>query len=616
MFPLLEKIHKINDIKRFSAIECEKLTEEIRRFLISNVSKTGGHLSSNLGVVELTIALHRAFDLNFDRVIWDVGHQSYVHKILTGRANQFQSLRQLGGLSGFPKTEECEADCFNTGHSSTSVSAAVGYAVAASIQGEEKTSIAVIGDGALTGGMVFEALNHAGALQIPMIVILNDNGMSISQNVGGVSKRLKQIRNTRRYFSLKASVKTALDRIPFIGTPLKKGMANFKKTLKRIFVKDMFFEDFGFTYLGPVDGHSIPDLEIILNQAKKTKKPVVVHVHTQKGKGYRPAEKDPDFFHGVAEFNKETGQLLSPGNKDWSGFFGEKLCSLAKNNDKVVAITAAMPLGTGLEPFKKQFSNRFFDVGIAEQHAVTFTAGMAKAGFIPCVAIYSTFLQRAYDQLLHDIALQNLHVVFCLDRSGPVGRDGETHQGIYDISYLSHLPGFTILSPSNQEDFDRMLTYAVEECSGPVAIRYPRGEISTAAWKTDFQNKEWGITVCEGTDILIAAVGTTVFDAHAVAKILKEHKVGTTVLDIQSVKPMNKALIEKHSEGKKLLVTMEDNVITGGFGQQLQSMIDQPVIKFAYPDEPIGQGSVKELKYKYGLSPEQIAGKILHLVNR
>lgn len=611
MFPLLEKLHQINDIKTFSMNECKGLAEEIRKFLISNISKTGGHLAANLGVVELTIALHRVFDLKQDHIIWDVGHQSYVHKILTGRAERFQTLRQFGGLSGFPKTEECVADSFNTGHSSTSVSAAVGYAAAAKLKGSNQAAVAVIGDGALTGGMVFEALNHAGALQLPMVVVLNDNGMSISQNVGGVSNRLKQIRNTRRYFTFKANVKSTLDRIPVIGVPLKKWMTSIKKALKRLLVKDMFFEDFGFTYLGPVDGHNMTDLEVILQQAKEIKKPVVVHVHTKKGRGYRPAEKDPDFFHGVAEFDTKTGQPLNHTAMDWSEFFGETLCRIGEENSDVVAITAAMPLGTGLKQFSKQFPDRFFDVGIAEQHAVTFAAGLAKDGFVPCVAIYSTFMQRAYDQLLHDVALQNLHIVFCLDRSGPVGKDGETHQGVFDISYLSHLPGFTVLSPSNRMDFERMLQYAVEICTGPVAIRYPRGVIPTATWEIDSHSGLDGTLVRKGTDVLIAAVGTTVFDAIAVADFLEESQISTEIIDVQAIKPMNKEFFLKHTSGKKLIISLEDNVTTGGFGQQLCAFLQQPVLVFAYPDEPIVQGSVKELKCKYGLSPEQIAKQVI-----
>ena len=611
---LLETIHTSEDIKNLSASEQKMLAEEIRQFLISTVSKTGGHLAANLGVVELTLALHQVFDVDFDRIVWDVGHQSYTHKILTGRVEQFATLRQFGGLSGFPKSEESAADAFNTGHSSTSISAATGFAVAAKLKGENRTAVAVIGDGALTGGMAFEALNHAGTMQIPLVVVLNDNGMSISKNVGGVSRRLKQIRITRRYFRIKSNVKSTLDKIPVIGSPLKRQLGEAKKIIRRLVVKDMFFEDFGFKYLGPVDGHNIEDLTFILQQAKKLREPVVVHVHTQKGKGYLPAEKDPGYFHGIPEFDFRTGQPIQKKAQDWAGYFGEYLCNLAKANPKIAAVTAAMPNGTGLELFQKMYPSRFFDVGIAEQHAVTFAAGLAKAGLIPCVAVYSTFLQRAYDQLLHDVALQNLHVIFCLDRSGPVGKDGETHQGVFDISYLSHLPGFTILSPSNREDFDYMLRYAFEVCTGPVAIRYPRGEITAPAWKVDPVHKPKCSLVRDGSDVLIAAVGTTVFDALAAAEILEKHKISTAVLDAKAVKPIIAADFLPYCEGKKYIVSLEDNVITGGFGQQLMALLKRDVTMFAYPDEPIVQGSVKELKVNYGLTPEQIAKQLLQLM--
>ena len=606
----LESISTSGDLKKLSLDERYQLATEIRQFLISHVSKTGGHLAANLGVVELTLALHQVFDVDYDKIVWDVGHQSYTHKILTGRKEQFVTLRQFGGMSGFPKTEENPADAFNTGHSSTSISAATGFAVAAKLKGECKTGVAVIGDGALTGGMAFEALNHAGSLQIPLVVVLNDNGISISRNVGGISKRLRKIRNTRRYFTFKTNFKSVLDKIPYIGDSLKRSMGLIKKAAKRLIVKDMFFEDFGFTYLGPVDGHNLTDLEVILQQAKNLKKPVVVHVHTKKGKGYLPAEKNPGFFHGVSEFDITTGLPMQTAKKDWSGFFGETLTNLATENPDILAITAAMPLGTGLEVFRKQFPKRFFDVGIAEQHAVTFAAGLAKSGFVPCVAVYSTFLQRAYDQLLHDVALQHLHVVFCLDRSGLVGKDGETHQGLFDISYLSHLPGFTILSPSNQEDFEMMLSYAINECDGPVAIRYPRGEITSPTWIVGTEVQK-STLVQDGTDVLIAAVGATVFDALVVADLLKESGISTAVLDVKSIKPMDDASLLRFCKGKKVIASLEENTMIGGFGQQLEFMLKRNVEIFAYPDRPIVQGNTNEVKRKYGLLPEQIAKRLL-----
>ncbi len=610
---LLETIRTSGDVKRLSKDELYQLAAEIREFLISNVSKTGGHLAANLGVVELTLALHQVFDVEYDRVVWDVGHQSYTHKILTGRAERFGTLRQFGGISGFPKSEEHDADAFNTGHSSTSISAATGFAVAAKLKNENRTGIAVIGDGALTGGMAFEALNHAGSLQIPLVVVLNDNGISISRNVGGISKRLKQIRNTRRYFTFKSNFKSVLDKIPYIGSSLKRRMGLLKKMIKRILVKDMFFEDFGFTYLGPVDGHNLTDLEVILQQAKALKTPVVVHVHTKKGKGYLPAEKNPGYFHGIAEFDVATGQPLQKSIKDWSGFFGETLCSLAKENPNILAVSAAMPLGTGLEQFRKLYPKRFFDVGIAEQHAVTFAAGLAKAGFTPCVAIYSTFMQRAYDQLLHDVSLQHLHVVFCLDRSGLVGKDGETHQGLFDISYLSHLPGFTVLSPSNQKDFETMLDYAVNQCDGPVAIRYPRGAVTLPIWETEGKVNKCTL-VRDGSDVLIAAVGTCVFDALKVAEILESSQISTAVLDVKSVKPIDEETLLRYSKGKRLVASLEENTIVGGFGQQLTVLLKQDVKIFAFPDKPIVHGSTKDVKYNYELSPEQIANRLLQFL--
>lgn len=606
---ILEQIHTSRDLQGLSDQQLSVLANEIRRFLLQHVSKTGGHLAANLGVVELTLALHQVFDVSYDKLIWDVGHQAYTHKILTGRAERFSTLRQMDGLSGFPKTEEDEADAFNTGHSSTSISAAAGFAAAAKLKGESRTAVAVIGDGALTGGMAFEALNHAGSLDIPLVVVLNDNGMSISKNVGGLSQKLKKIRNTTRYFEFKSNVKSTLDRIPLIGRPLKKRITAIKKALKPLVVQNVIFEDLGFTYLGPVDGHNLEDLKVILRQAKKMREPVLVHVHTKKGKGYLPAEKNPGHFHGVASFDSETGQPLKQKEEpDWSAHFGETLCRLAEVNPKIMAITAAMPLGTGLTEFQKRFPTRFFDVGIAEQHAVTFAAGLAKAGMIPCFAVYSTFLQRGYDQLLHDVALQNLHVVFCVDRSGPVGRDGETHQGVFDLSYLSHLPHFTILSPSNDEDFDRMLDYAFNVCSGPVAIRYPRGDVRHPKWQPD-----GGVLPTmshlrrPGSDILIAAVGTTVFDALQAAELLEKKGISAAVLDIGAVKPLDQATLLTYTKGKRLVASLEDNVITGGFGQQLSCLLKRDVQIFAYPDEPIVQGSVPELKQKYGLTPEQIA---------
>ena len=608
---ILENLHTSFDLHKLDNSQLDVLAREIRQFLVENVSKTGGHLAANLGVVELTLAIHRVFDINSDKIVWDVGHQSYTHKILTGRGGNFENLRQLNGLSGFPKTQESPADVFNTGHSSTSISAAAGFATAAKLNGEKTFAVAVIGDGALSGGMAFEALNHAGTMDIPLIVILNDNGMSISRNVGGISRRLERIRNAGKYFDLKTNVKTTLDRIPVIGQPLKKKVQSAKKSIRRLVVENVVFEEFGFTYLGPVDGHDVNSLEIILNQAKALNEPVVVHVHTKKGKGYIPAEKKPEAFHGISGSAGKKKTENSKG-ESWSECFGKTLCNLAEKNKNIAAITAAMPDGTGLLEFKKKFPERFFDVGIAEQHAVTFAAGLAMAGYTPCFAVYSTFLQRGYDQLLHDVALQNLHAVFCLDRSGPVGRDGETHQGVFDISYLSHLPGFTILSPSDKEDFEKMLDWAVNICDGPVAIRYPRGKMPQDSWE---KSRRTPISPClrkSGEDIMIIATGAVVKDAIKAAELLENRGISTGVLDVGAIKPLDKDALAEFCNNKRKIATLEDNVITGGLGQQIKCLTDCPVEIFAYPDEPIVQGSVEEIKIKYGLSPEQIARALMN----
>lgn len=608
---ILDRITASADIKHLSGEQLQILAKEIREFLISQVSETGGHLAANLGVVELTIALHQVFDVEYDRIVWDVGHQAYVHKILTGRKEKFSTLRQMDGLSGFPKAEEHKADAFNTGHSSTSISAAVGFATAAKLRGEDRSAVAVIGDGSLTGGMAFEAMNHAGAIGTPVVVVLNDNGMSISKNVGGLSKRLRQWRNTRRYFDFKTNVKSTLDKIPLIGKPLKRLLKGFKRWMKRLVVQGVLFEDLGFHYLGPVDGHNIEQLKVVLEQAKHMKEPVLIHVRTKKGKGYSLAEKNPEFFHGVPSFDSHTGKPLKMmETPDWSELFGDILVELAEKNPKILAITAAMPLGTGLNKFRERFRHRYFNVGIAEQHAVTFAAALAKAGMIPCFAVYSTFLQRGYDQLLHDVALQGVHAVFCIDRCGPVGADGETHQGVFDISYLSQLPGFTILSPSNAEDFRKMLHFAFEECTGPVAIRYPRGDAQYSIWEENDIPVNRTCLRKDGEDVLILAVGTTVYDALAVADILGERNIHAGVLEVRSLKPLDEESIRQHSKGKRLLVSLEDNVTTGGFGQQLTATLQENVMIFGYPDEPIVQGNVPQIKERYGLSALQIAEKI------
>ena len=605
---MLEKIHTAQDLKKLNNDELNALPGEIREFLIENVAKTGGHLSANLGVVELTIALFMEFDPYYDRIIWDVGHQSYVHKILTGRADRFDTLRKFGGMSGFPKSSESRADAFNSGHSSTSISAAAGFAAAARLKNTDERAVAVIGDGAMTGGMAFEALNHVGSIKLPVIVVLNDNGMSISKNVGGLAKTLKRLRSTVRYFRIKSNVKSALDNIPLVGESLKKTISRTKKMVRNLILPSSIFEDFGFKYLGPVDGHDIARLRVVLSQAKKMNEPVIIHVHTKKGKGYVHAEKNPDLFHGISSFDEDTGKPISPKKEDWSTCFGEKLCKLALNNDKIVAITAAMPSGTGLCEFSHKFPDRFYDVAIAEQHAVTFSAGLAKAGYIPVVAIYSTFMQRAYDQIIHDVALMNLHTVFCIDRCGPVGEDGETHQGVFDIAYMLQMPNMTVLSPSNKTDFDLMLNYAINSADGPVAVRYPRG----AVCQRDAEGLQSlkSELVKDGDDVIIVAVGICLYDALKAADILSSDGISVAVADARCIKPIDEQFMKKHCYGKKMVVSVEDGMRNGGFGQCLEDVLGRNVLKFAYPNEPIVQGSIDKIKIKYGMSAEAIADAV------
>lgn len=608
---ILEEIYSVDDIKKLNTDEIKALASELRSFLVDKVSKNGGHLSSNLGVVELTIALCMEFDPFYDRIIWDVGHQSYVYKVLTGRGDMFDTLRKMDGLSGFPKISESEADAFNSGHSSTSVSAAAGFAAAEKIKGSDVCAVAVIGDGAMTGGMAFEALNHIGSAKLPVVVVLNDNGMSISKNVGGLSKRLKRIRTTQKYFRLKAEVKSILDTMPLIGKPFKKFAHRLKKAIRNMILPGTLFEDLGFKYLGPIDGHNVTALCTVLKRAKDMREPVIVHINTKKGKGYAQAEKNPDLFHGISGFDKETGEV-GQSAKTWSDFFGDEICRIAEKNKKVAAVTAAMPLGTGLEKFAKMFPDRFFDVAIAEQHAVTFSAGLACSGLVPVVAVYSTFLQRAYDQIIHDVALMGLHVVFCIDRCGPVGSDGETHQGMFDIGYMTQVPGMTVLSPSNAKDFARMLDFAVNKATGPVAIRYPRGSVADRdAEPIDVTKSR---LIKNGSDVLIAATGVSVCDALCAAEILERGGISAAVADVRCIKPIDKEFMTENAKDKKIVASVEDGTETGGFGQQLESMLGMPVVKFAYPDEPICQGSVEELKKKYGLDSEAIAEKIKEMI--
>lgn len=614
---ILSRISGPEDIKKLSMEELVALCCEIREFLINTVSKTGGHIASNLGVVELTLAIHRVFDTPRDKIVWDVGHQTYVHKILTGRKDRFGTLRQLGGISGFPKTEESIYDTFNTGHSSTSISAALGLARARDMKGENYSVAAVIGDGALTGGMAFEALNDAGNSKTNILVILNDNGMSIAPNVGGLSRYLSRIRTRPFYYKTRESIQSLIDtKLPKTGKRVRKTLHRLKATLKSIFVPSMFFEDLGFRYFGPIDGHDLKELITVLEHVRTMKGPILVHVCTVKGKGYRFAEEKPSIFHGIAPFEVETGELKSSGGESYSQVFGRKICELAARNRSIAAITAAMPDGTGLNPFKAAYPRRFFDVGIAEQHAVTFAAGLARGGMIPVVAIYSTFLQRAYDQMLHDVALQNLHVVFAIDRAGIVGEDGETHQGIYDIAYIRTMPNFTLMAPASPLELEMMLEYAVLKHKGPIAIRYPRG----AGHETDGLQHPVkygkGLVVRPGNDITIIAVGNFLPAAVKTAELLEDEGLSCEIINPRFIKPLDKTLLRQSMEKTGRVVVMEDGIASGGFGSIVLEFINEEQISarallLGFPDEPIPHGSREEIYMKYGLDPASMRERIL-----
>lgn len=617
---ILDRVNSPEDIKKLSLEELNKLAVEIRKFLIDKVSKTGGHLASNLGVVELTLALHRVFNSPSDKIVWDVGHQSYVHKIITGRKDQFDTLRKLGGLSGFPKVNESEHDAFNTGHSSTSISAALGIAKARDINKENSSVIAVIGDGAMTGGMAFEALNNAGRYPNNFIVILNDNEMSISKNVGGLSKYLSKIRTEPFYFKVKEDIDLMLNKIPAIGKSAAKALGKVKGSIKYMMVPGIIFEELGFKYLGPVDGHNITEIEKLLTISKTIKGPVLIHVCTQKGKGYTYAEENPDVFHGIAPFEIETGEVIANSGLSYSDVFGRELCNIAQNNEKVVAITAAMPHGTGLSSFCEKFPERFFDVGIAEQHAVTFAAGLARGGIKPVVAIYSSFLQRAYDQVIHDVAIQNLHVVFAIDRAGIVGEDGETHQGIYDISFLNHIPNMTILAPCDYADFSSMLRYAIEEHNGPIAVRYPRGKGTEQLFDKEPITFGKALLVRKGSNITIAAVGNKMETALKVADMLEKMDISCDVIYFRFIKPIDEKLLINSVLKTRHLITIEDNALVGGFGSRVLETINQKGINvktkiFGYPDQFIPHGSKNELQSIYRLEEQAIVKDVIKLLN-
>ena len=605
---MLEKIKSSEDVKKLSKQEKTELAEEIRKYILEVVSENGGHLASNLGVVELTIALHSVFDMSKDKIIWDVGHQSYVHKILTGRKEQLKTLRKLDGIAGFPKTNECEADCFNTGHSSTSISAALGMARARDIKKENNSVIAVIGDGALTGGMAFEGLNDAGCNKTKLTVILNDNEMSISKNTGGLSMMLSKIRTRKSYTKPNTSAKKVILKIPVVGKPVVRLVQKFKGSIKQLVIPKMFLEDIGFRYLGPVDGHNEAELERMLNITKQLDGPVLLHVITKKGKGYKIAEENPDKFHATGPFEIDTGKSKKEKSKDYSKVLGDKLVELAQNDDKIVAITAAMKDGTGLTEFANKFPDRFFDVGIAEQHALCMAAGMAKEGMKPVVPIYSSFYQRGYDQVIHDIAIQKLPVVMCVDRAGIVGADGETHQGLLDMAFFRIVPNLTIMSPKDFVEFENMIEFAIK-LGKPVVIRYPRG--GEDKYKFNKEEKiELGKaeTLTYGKNATIIAIGKTVSKAVKIAEKLEK----VEVINARFLKPLDVEKIKESIVKTKNVIVIEDGTSVGGLTTAIKELIVDENLKnikfksFAYPDKFIEHGSVEELEKRYNVDENAI----------
>ena len=614
---LLEKIQKENDIKQLKPEELEKLAEEIRQFLVEKISVTGGHLASNLGVVELTMALHLAFELPQDKMIWDVGHQSYTHKILTGRRAGFDDLRKYGGMSGFPKRKESECDAFDTGHSSTSISAGLGYVAARDIKGEEHSVISIIGDGAMTGGMAYEALNNASRLKSNFIIVLNDNNMSISENVGGVSKYLGCLRTAQAYTDLKKGVEDTLKKIPGTGDRIVSRLKKTKSGLKQLFVPGMFFEDMGITYLGPVDGHDIRKLYKTFQEARRVDHAVLVHVLTKKGKGYVPAEENPSRFHGIVPFDIETGEAKEKSSKDsYTDIFSKVFCDIAKQNDAVVGITAAMADGTGLARFARMFPDRFFDVGIAEEHALTFAAGLAAGGLKPVVAVYSSFLQRAFDQTIHDVCLQNLPVMIAVDRAGLVGSDGETHQGLFDLSFLNMIPNMTILSPKNRWEMADMVRFCAD-FQYPVALRYPRGAAyeGLSAFRTPIVYGKSEI-LYEEEDIAVIFVGHMAELAVQVRDRLKEIGYHCSLINARFVKPLDTEMLEALTKDHRLFVTIEENVLSGGFGEQVlhyvsRAKLDVGVRCIGIPDDYVEHGNVDLLRREVGLDAETIVKQII-----
>ena len=620
---MLEKVNSSSDVKKLSIEEKKELAEDLRKYILEIVSENGGHLASNLGVVELTIALHSVFDLEKDKLVWDVGHQTYVHKILTGRKEQMKTLRKLDGLAGFPKTNESVTDCFNTGHSSTSISAALGMARARDIEGKDNCVMAVIGDGALTGGMALEALNDAGYSQTRLTVILNDNEMSISKNIGGVSMLLSKLRTKKSYTKSSDTVKKHILKIPIVGKPFVRLVQKVKRSIKQLVIPKMFFEDIGFRYLGPVDGHNEEELERMLRITKELDGPVLLHVITKKGKGYKIAEENPDKFHATGPFDIETGKSKKEKSKDYSKVFGDKLVDLAQRNDKIVAVTASMKDGTGLTRFAKEFPDRFFDIGIAEQHAVGLAAGMAKEGVIPVVPIYSSFYQRAYDQVIHDIAIQNLPVIMCVDRAGCVGADGETHQGLLDMAFFRLVPNLNIIAPKDFRELEEMLEFAVN-LKKPVVIRYPRGGEDKYRFESCKQVKEGKAEILqEGKDLTIIAIGKTVARAMKVAEEIEKNEFEDNQLSVQVInarflKPLDKETIKESITKTKNIITIEDGTIINGLGTAVKELIVDEKLEninlktYAYPDKFIEHGSVDELEKRYKLDEVTIVKDFLN----
>lgn len=612
---LLDEIKQPNDIKKIDPKDYDKLAGEIREFLIKKISVSGGHLASNLGAVELTMALHLSLDLPEDKIVWDVGHQSYTHKLLTGRRDGFENLRKYGGMSGFPKRKESDCDCFDTGHSSTSISAGLGLVKARELKGEQNTIVSVIGDGSLTGGMAYEALNNASRMDTNFIIILNDNNMSISENVGGVSKYLNNIRTRENYQNLKDSIYYPLLDKKY-GQPIIDFVRKTKNSIKQLVVPGMFFEDMGIKYLGPVDGHDMKALLTVIKEAKRCDTSVLVHVITEKGRGYEPALRHPARFHGAEPFDIETGLPTKKKEKaNYTDVFSTVMVKLGARNEKVVAITAAMPDGTGLKRFHNVYPDRFFDVGIAEQHAVTFAAGMAAGGMIPIVAVYSSFLQRAYDQVLHDVCIQNLPVIFAIDRAGLVGSDGETHQGIFDLSYLSSIPNMHILAPKNKWELSDMMKFAVE-FGKPIAIRYPRGEAYDGL-KDNREPIEYGKSeiIKQGSRVALFAVGSMVKTAVELDEMLTKEGLDVTIVNARFVKPIDTDMLEKLAENHDLIVTMEENVASGGFGEKVLDYVNShkitcDILNIAVPDEYVEHGNVNILKAEIGIDSATIFKEI------